>query len=105
VVDPLFTQDWESLLTPPRSTQPGVLDSSCNFAEHPGLIAQRIRRYAELIGRERVTALSDLRVRRGAGVDGAVGQGFGELILDPDAGGDAAELQHDPAAFGRDVVP
>ncbi|MGH7313430.1 MAG: cobalamin-independent methionine synthase II family protein, partial [Candidatus Rokuibacteriota bacterium] len=35
---------------------PGVLDSTTNFIEHPELVAQRITRYAEVVGRERVLA-------------------------------------------------
>jgi 5-methyltetrahydropteroyltriglutamate--homocysteine methyltransferase len=38
---------------------PGVLESKTNFIEHPELIAQRIGRYAELVGRENVMAGSD----------------------------------------------
>src|ERR1700674_3501735 len=38
---------------------PGVLDTSCNFVEHPELVAQRIVRYAELVGRDRVIAGTD----------------------------------------------
>jgi 5-methyltetrahydropteroyltriglutamate--homocysteine methyltransferase len=38
---------------------PGVLDSTTNFIEHPELVAQRIVRYAEIVGRERVIAGSD----------------------------------------------
>lgn len=38
---------------------PGVLESKTNFIEHPELIAQRIARYANLVGRENVTAGSD----------------------------------------------
>jgi 5-methyltetrahydropteroyltriglutamate--homocysteine methyltransferase len=38
---------------------PGVLDSTTNFVEHPELIAQRITRYAELVGRENVIAGTD----------------------------------------------
>ncbi len=38
---------------------PGVLDSTTNFIEHPELIAQRIVRYAETVGRERVLAGTD----------------------------------------------
>jgi 5-methyltetrahydropteroyltriglutamate--homocysteine methyltransferase len=37
----------------------GVLDTSCNFVEHPELVAQRILRYANLLGRERVIAGTD----------------------------------------------
>ena len=38
---------------------PGVLDSTTNFIEHPELVAQRIVRYAEVVGRERVIAGTD----------------------------------------------
>ena len=38
---------------------PGVLDSTTNFIEHPELVAQRIGRYAALVGRENVIAGSD----------------------------------------------
>ena len=38
---------------------PGVLDSTTNFIEHPELVAQRLVRYAEVVGRERVLAGSD----------------------------------------------
>ena len=38
---------------------PGVLDSTTNFIEHPELVAQRIVRYAEVVGKERVIAGSD----------------------------------------------
>jgi 5-methyltetrahydropteroyltriglutamate--homocysteine methyltransferase len=38
---------------------PGVLDSTTNFIEHPELVAQRIVRYAEIVGRERVLAGTD----------------------------------------------
>jgi 5-methyltetrahydropteroyltriglutamate--homocysteine methyltransferase len=38
---------------------PGVVDSTSNYIEHPELIAQRICRYANIVGRERVMAGSD----------------------------------------------
>ncbi len=38
---------------------PGVIESKSNFVEHPELIAQRIGRYATLVGRENVMAGSD----------------------------------------------
>lgn len=38
---------------------PGVLDSTTNFVEHPELIAERITRYAEIVGRENVIAGTD----------------------------------------------
>jgi 5-methyltetrahydropteroyltriglutamate--homocysteine methyltransferase len=38
---------------------PGVLDSTTNFIEHPDLVAERIGRYARLVGREKVIAGTD----------------------------------------------
>jgi 5-methyltetrahydropteroyltriglutamate--homocysteine methyltransferase len=38
---------------------PGVLDSTTNYIEHPELVAQRLVRYARLVGRENVMAGSD----------------------------------------------
>ena len=38
---------------------PGVLDSTTNYVEHPDLVAERLLRFADLVGRERVFASSD----------------------------------------------
>jgi 5-methyltetrahydropteroyltriglutamate--homocysteine methyltransferase len=38
---------------------PGVLDSTTNFVEHPELVAERICRFADIVGRERVIAGTD----------------------------------------------
>jgi 5-methyltetrahydropteroyltriglutamate--homocysteine methyltransferase len=38
---------------------PGVIESKSNFIEHPELVAQRLARYAKLVGRENVIAGSD----------------------------------------------
>jgi 5-methyltetrahydropteroyltriglutamate--homocysteine methyltransferase len=38
---------------------PGVLDSVNNFIEHPRLVAQRLRTYANIVGRDRVMAATD----------------------------------------------
>ena len=38
---------------------PGVIDSTTNFIEHPRLVAERIGRYADIVGRERVIAGTD----------------------------------------------
>ena len=38
---------------------PGVIDSTTNYVEHPRLIADRIRVYTDLVGRERVIAGTD----------------------------------------------
>jgi 5-methyltetrahydropteroyltriglutamate--homocysteine methyltransferase len=38
---------------------PGVLDTTTNYIEHPELVAQRLERYARLVGRENVIAGAD----------------------------------------------
>jgi 5-methyltetrahydropteroyltriglutamate--homocysteine methyltransferase len=38
---------------------PGVLSSTTNYVEHPELVAERLVRFAEIVGRERVLAGSD----------------------------------------------
>jgi 5-methyltetrahydropteroyltriglutamate--homocysteine methyltransferase len=38
---------------------PGVIDTTTNFIEHPELVAQRIVRYAEAVGKENVIAGTD----------------------------------------------
>jgi 5-methyltetrahydropteroyltriglutamate--homocysteine methyltransferase len=42
-----------------RIIVPGVVDTTTNFIEHPELVAQRIARYADMVGRDRVIAGSD----------------------------------------------
>jgi 5-methyltetrahydropteroyltriglutamate--homocysteine methyltransferase len=54
---------------------PGMLDSCSNYVEHPELVAQRIERYAAIVGRERVLAGSDCGFGTFAGygkVDGGI---------------------------------
>ena len=38
---------------------PGVIDSTTNFVEHPDVVADRLVRYAEIVGMENVVASSD----------------------------------------------
>ena len=38
---------------------PGVIDTTTNFIEHPELVAERICRYADIVGRDRVLAATD----------------------------------------------
>lgn len=38
---------------------PGVIDTSTNYIEHPELVAERVSRYAGVVGRERVIAGTD----------------------------------------------
>ena len=44
--------DWKVLA-------PGLIDTCSNYVEHPELIAQRIERFAEFVGPERVVASTD----------------------------------------------
>src|SRR2546425_4483485 len=46
---------------------PGVLDSTTNFIEHPELVAERISRYAKLVGRENVIVGTDCGFRTWVG--------------------------------------
>lgn len=38
---------------------PGVVDTTTNFVEHPELVAQRIERFVDIVGKQRVIAGSD----------------------------------------------
>jgi 5-methyltetrahydropteroyltriglutamate--homocysteine methyltransferase len=51
---------------------PGVIDSTTNFVEHPELVAERILRYADIVGRERVMAGTDCGFGTFAGWGGVV---------------------------------
>jgi 5-methyltetrahydropteroyltriglutamate--homocysteine methyltransferase len=51
---------WESVKLPPgTSLIPGVISHSTVLVEHPELVAQRIDRYAKVVGRENVIAGAD----------------------------------------------
>ncbi len=58
--NPRHEHEWEDLqqirIPDDRILIPGVIDSTTNFVEHPRLVAQRIARYADIVGRERVIA-------------------------------------------------
>ncbi|MEE2745554.1 MAG: cobalamin-independent methionine synthase II family protein [Pseudomonadota bacterium] len=50
-------EDWKAAKIPDdKVLVPGVIDSTSNFVEHPILVAQRICRYADIVGRDRVLA-------------------------------------------------
>ena len=53
---------------------PGVIDSTTNFIEHPELVAERLTKYASLVGRENVIA----------GTDCGFGTWVGQAAVDPD---------------------
>jgi 5-methyltetrahydropteroyltriglutamate--homocysteine methyltransferase len=47
---------------------PGVVDSTTNYVEHPELVAERIARFADIVGRERVIASADCGFATFAGI-------------------------------------
>jgi 5-methyltetrahydropteroyltriglutamate--homocysteine methyltransferase len=58
--NPRHDHEWEELkeiaVPDDKILIPGVIDSTTNFVEHPKLVAQRIGRYTDIVGRERVIA-------------------------------------------------
>jgi 5-methyltetrahydropteroyltriglutamate--homocysteine methyltransferase len=75
--NPRHAHEWalfESVKLPDgKLLIPGVLESKTNFVEHPELVAQRIGRYAKLVGRENVIA----------GTDCGYGTWVGQAAVDP----------------------
>lgn len=61
--NPRHEHEWivwrDAKLTQDKLLIPGVIDTSTNFVEHPELVAQRIERFAGIVGREQVIAGSD----------------------------------------------
>ena len=72
---------------------PGVLDSTTNFVEHPRLVAERICRFADIVGRERVIAGTDCGFSTFAGF-GAVDPDITYAKLAAMAEGAALASQH-----------
>ena len=53
-------QEWKRVKLPDdKVLMPGVITQSTVLVEHPELVAQRIARYADIVGRERVIASAD----------------------------------------------
>ena len=61
--NPRHEHEWEiwtsQKLPDDKVLIPGVIDTSTNYVEHPELVAQRIARLANIVGRERVIAGTD----------------------------------------------
>jgi len=61
--NPRHEHEWEvwtrHRLPDDKVLIPGVIDTSTNYVEHPELVAQRILRYANVVGRERILAGTD----------------------------------------------
>jgi 5-methyltetrahydropteroyltriglutamate--homocysteine methyltransferase len=52
-------RDRKSEIPDDKVLVPGVLDTTTNFVEHPELVAQRIERFVNIVGADRVIAGSD----------------------------------------------
>jgi 5-methyltetrahydropteroyltriglutamate--homocysteine methyltransferase len=61
--NPRHAHEWvvwrEVPLPDDKYLVPGVIDTTTNFVEHPELVCDRIVRFAEIVGRERVLAGTD----------------------------------------------
>ncbi len=61
--NPRHAHEWEAFkqaqIPDDKILAPGVIDSTTNFIEHPRLVAERILRFANIVGRERVIAGTD----------------------------------------------
>jgi len=59
---------WKEIKLPDdKLLLPGVIDTCTNYVEHPALVAERIVRFAEIVGRERVIANTDCGFGTAAG--------------------------------------
>ena len=52
-------RDRKSEIPDDKILVPGVLDTTTNFVEHPELVAQRLQRFVEIVGIDRVVAGTD----------------------------------------------
>ncbi len=61
--NPRHAHEWsvfrERKIPEDKILVPGVISTTTNYVEHPELVAERICRYADLVGRERVMAGTD----------------------------------------------
>lgn len=61
--NPRHSHEWQTWATADipddKILIPGVLDTTTNFVEHPDLVAERIHKYATIVGKERVIAGTD----------------------------------------------
>ena len=63
-------QDRRDEIPDDKVLVPGIVDTTTNFVEHPELVAQRIERFAGIVGRERVIAGTDCGFSTFAGYAG-----------------------------------
>ena len=72
--NPRHAHEWatfaEADIPDDKVLVPGVIDTTTHFVEHPELIAQRIERFAGIVGRDRVMAGTDCGFSSFAGYEG-----------------------------------
>lgn len=94
--NPRHAHEWEVFRSTPvpddKILCPGVIEPQSNYIEHPELVAQRILRYAELVGRERVMA----------GVDCGFSVHVGMQGIDPDVAWAKLQALSQGAAIATD---
>jgi len=76
--NPRHAHEWtvfrEADIPEDKILVPGVIDSVTKFIEHPRLVAERIERFADIVGRERVIAGTDCCFSSFAGFGAVDGQ-------------------------------
>jgi 5-methyltetrahydropteroyltriglutamate--homocysteine methyltransferase len=96
--NPRHEHEWETLaglsIPDDKILMPGVIDTKTNVVEHPRLIAQRIGRYADIVGRERVIPGTDCGF--------ATFVGFG--IVEPDVAWLKLEALAEGAAIASETL-
>ena len=74
--NPRHAHEWavwkETKIPDDKVLIPGVIDTCTNYIEHPELVAQRICRFADVVGRERVMAGTDCGFSTSVGTAGRV---------------------------------
>jgi 5-methyltetrahydropteroyltriglutamate--homocysteine methyltransferase len=92
--NPRHEHEWEEFETfdipGDKVLLPGVIDTLTNFVEHPRLVAQRLERYARVVGPERVIASTDC--------------GFGTFVGFGQVGARVAEMKLAALAEGAALV-
>src|SRR4051794_843157 len=92
--NPRHEHEWEEFETfdipGEKVLLPGVIDTLTNFVEHPRLVAQRLERYARVVGPERVIASTDC--------------GFGTFVGFGQVGARVAEMKLAALAEGAALV-
>jgi 5-methyltetrahydropteroyltriglutamate--homocysteine methyltransferase len=94
--NPRHAHEWDRFRTvkvpDDKILCPGVIEPQSNYIEHPELVAQRIERYAALVGRERVMA----------GVDCGFSIHVGMQGIDPDVAWAKLKTLAEGAAIATD---